>query len=87
MHITGTIRSFQGSWSSGLAILSIKEDNGKLRYLHADNGPLARALDSMFGCIRPGHCIDNSRLRGHRVTVSLDELGLIEGIGSEEMEE
>jgi hypothetical protein len=74
---TGTIITLRGSWSSGIATLVVKQ--GKtVRSLYADNGPLVRALDKMFGgVIAPGHRVDLDAIRGRKIRFTTDDFGMI----------
>lgn len=70
-----TIQQFVGSWSSGLATLVFEQGNS----VHCDNGATARALDSAFDCIAPGHSIDNDKLVGKDIAWAYGEFGLTLG--------
>jgi len=70
------LRASWGSWGSGIATLVVEDHNGELGVLHADDGPLIRALDACFGCIVPGHGVDVSRVVGQEIEYELDDLGL-----------
>lgn len=84
-----TIVTARGSWGSGIATLTVKvrQARGALgRFLpvrtlalHADSGPLFRALDSAFDIITPGHTVDVRRLEGQRITYWMDDLDLCLG--------
>lgn len=70
-----TIKSFGGSWGSGLATLTFESG----RVVHSDSGALGRALGSMFDAIAPGHTIDNGKISGQDVIWVLDDMGLTLG--------
>ena len=71
-----TIKGLKASWGSGIATLVIEGPNGEPGMLHADNGPLIRALDACFGCIAPGHSVDVSKIVGQEIEYELDDMGL-----------
>lgn len=68
----GVISSVSASWGSGLAsiTITIPAKGEKPQHnvsLHADNGPLFRALDAMFGCVRANHTVDTRTIIGQWV--------------------
>lgn len=73
----GKITGLSGSWGSGLASLSIRDDGGDEHTLYADSGPLVRALDAMFECIRPGHIVDADAVVGQYVQYAADGMLLV----------
>lgn len=79
------IVDLEASWNSGLAVLVLEHDDGSRVRVAADNGPLVRALDSAFSCIAPGHAVDVARLRGRRISYSVDAMGLLESFFPEEI--
>lgn len=86
---TGTIEGFDGSWGSGIATLFIKEDGEKkARPVFGDNGPMVRALASMFeGVIGGDHTVNVEALKGQRVMFETDDLGLLSALAPECEEE
>lgn len=75
----GKIVSFNGSWSSGIAMLTIETEQG-LEHLYCDNAPTGRALNAMFDCVGQGHCIDNSKIQGKEIVFTTDEMGMLASI-------
>ena len=72
----GKIIGVYGSYGSGLATIWIETDKG-VETLHADNGPLFRALDAMFGgVIGPGHTVNPEALKGKEIEFETDDMGL-----------
>ena len=78
---TGKIVSFNGSWGSGIASLSIEDSvTGLIEQVHCENGPTVRALASVFpGTIVEGHRVDVNRLKGEEIHWDYDEFGLVLG--------
>jgi hypothetical protein len=73
------IRSFRGSWSSGLGHLVVEDMEGETFFIPCDNAPTIRALDSMFGnVIAPNHSVNQSAIEGKRILYHLDDLGVLE---------
>lgn len=71
------IITLSASWGSGLATLHVENEDGTHQALHADNGPLMRALDSAFpGFIQPGHTVDVDVIRGKVIEYVMDDMGL-----------
>jgi hypothetical protein len=69
------IVGFEGSWGSGMATLVLKDMGGNLIEIPCDNGPTVRALASMFeDVITPGHCVNQSAIRGKRILYHLDDI-------------
>ncbi len=78
----GTIQGFNGSWSSGIGFLLIKDSQtGEVESIPAENGCTVRALEAAFGnVIGDGHCVDNQGNHiGQEVFWSLDDMGLVLG--------
>ena len=76
---TGTILGFQGSWSSGLAWLIVKDHSGRERHLNCENAATVRALDDAFGdVITPAHCVNQEAIRGKEIYYSVGDFGLLE---------
>jgi len=76
----GTIVDFKGSWGSGIAIISIKDDKGKIQNIPCENTTTVRALDSMFeGVITAGHSVNVEALRGKQIKWIWDDMGLMLG--------
>ncbi len=74
------IVSFQGSWGSGIAYLTVQEIiGGDIITLQADSGPLGRALSQCYGADLPGHVIDNAVIAGKLIYYGVDELGMLAG--------
>lgn len=84
MAKTGKIVSVEGSWSSGLATITIEDESGQRITLPADNGPLFRALDRAFGGIGRGHTYDPSYAIGKRIKYVVSEWGTLAGFSPEE---
>lgn len=77
--MNGKIVGFYGSWGSGLAQLQIETEKG-LVSVPCDNGPTVRALNALFpGFIAKGHTIDNSVIKGQKITYEMDDMGLVLG--------
>ncbi len=74
------IKSFSGSWSSGLATLSFQSG----RSIPADSGPLGRALGGMFDAIGSGHTINNGSIRGQDIIYAIEPWGTLAGINTYE---
>jgi len=78
----GRIEGIHGSWGSGLATVLIRDEDGRLETLYADNGPLVRALEAMFGeIIEPGHTVNVEAVIGREIEYGTDELGMLAWIG------
>lgn len=72
----GTIRSFRGSWGSGLGFLELEDGKS----VSCDNALTVRALDAAFdGVIADGHRVDNQALAGKEIVYWYDDLGLVLG--------
>jgi len=76
----GTIVDFKGSWGSGIAIICIKDNRGKVQEIPCENTTTVRALDSMFdGVITAGHSVNVEAIRGKKVKWVWDDMGLMLG--------
>lgn len=78
----GKLKSFGGSWGSGLASLTfVDPDTQKESVVHADNGPLVRFLDGFGeGVIGDGHTVDPRKVaRLPTFYWYLDDMGLTLG--------
>jgi len=73
----GKIKSIRGSFGSGLVFLTLEDASGNLSTVHGDSGPTCRALDACFGCIVPGHQIDNRILENVEIEYEVDDLGIL----------
>jgi len=78
----GIIRSFSGSWNSGIGFLAIEDINtGIIEQVPCDNGPTVRALESAFGDVIGGaHSVDTDG--GHvnqEIFWDYDDMGLVLG--------
>jgi hypothetical protein len=73
------ILAFHGSWLSGLATLDVLLANGETYWIHCENAPTVRALDSCFGkVIRPNHTVAiPAELRVREVVLSVDGMGVL----------
>jgi len=78
----GKIKSVAASWGSGIITLDVIDPDGKTVAVHGDNGPTVRALDSLFGCIGPGHSINVNAIIGQEIEYSLTDWGTIESLSS-----
>ena len=78
----GTIISFAGTYTSGIAYLVIEEERQGRVSVPCENAPTARALHHCFkDVIAPGHTVDNVN-GGHvgaEIYYSVDGLGMLEG--------
>lgn len=73
----GVIEDVRGSWGSGLATLVLKDPDGNMKEVYADNGPLIRSLDSAFGeVIQEGHTFSVGAVRGQELVYAMDDMGL-----------
>jgi len=77
----GTILNLLGSWSSGLAKLTIRDSKtGELQVVPCENAQTVRALDSAFGdVITKGHCANGNGFEGKEIFWSWDEMGIVLG--------
>ena len=74
----GTIQTFLGSWSSGIATLVIKDDEEHIHSIPCDNAPTVRALADQFpNVITPGHCVNLEAIKGKEIEYGLDTLGIL----------
>lgn len=72
----GTIKSFSGSWGSGIATLAFT--NGVT--VVCENAPTCRAFDNAFdGFIVGGHSVDVSAIVGEVIYYSLEDWGVLAG--------
>lgn len=84
----GTILDFTGSWSSGVAMLTIKIDDGTELSIPCENSQTVRALDACFGgVIVPGHSVGVDAIRGKEIYFSLDDFGMLKGFSPIEPDE
>jgi len=76
----GKIISFSGSWGSGLATLTIQNEDGTVKHVPCDNGPTVRALHAAFGnVISKNHTMNNKAIQGKEIYYTLDDMGLVLG--------
>ncbi len=76
----GEIVSFNGSWGSGIASLTIKNhETGEEETIFAESGPTGRALQACYGADEPGNIINNEVIKGKMIYYAVDELGMLEG--------
>lgn len=75
----GKITGYESSWGSGMATLIVELPSGEKTHVHADSGPLGRALGDMFDAYSPGHSINADKVIGHNVFFWMDEMGLTLG--------
>lgn len=74
----GTIVGVEAS--GGIITLTLKNKDGSKTTVHADNGPLVRALNEAFpGFIVPGHRFDSERVVGEQIEYEVDDLGMMAG--------
>lgn len=76
----GTIQGFEGSLGSGLAILVIKKENGKIDRVSCDNAPTVRALESAYGnVIGAGHTASTKNIKGKEIFYDYTGWGSLAG--------
>lgn len=74
----GEIINFEGSWNSGLAMLIVKNKNGKIIRIPCDNAPTVRALDSMFNnVITKNHAVNIDAIKGKTIEYEIDDFGVL----------
>lgn len=75
----GRIIGFSGSWSSGIAMLTVETEEG-IDHVWCDNPPTVRALDRAFGnVIGEGHTVNQAAIEGREIEYETDALGVLEG--------
>ena len=80
----GIIKGLQGSWGSGMAVLTV-EVGGEDRRTFCENGPTVRALDAAFGdAIGPGHTVNQAGFVGKEIVLQVDDMGLLESFAPAE---
>lgn len=76
----GQIKDFSGTWGSGIAILKVKLDTGKIMNIPSDNAPTVRALESAFGnIISAGHKADIKNAKNKWIFFELTDWGTLKG--------
>lgn len=76
----GTIVGLSGSWGSGIAMLMIKDDKGKVNMIACDNATTIRSLDACYGdVITEGHGINLKNVIGKEIFYSMTDYGVVEG--------
>ncbi|MGB3479898.1 MAG: hypothetical protein WBB67_12150 [bacterium] len=76
----GTILEFMGSWSSGIAILIIKDSKGKTKKIPCENTATVRALDACYGGVmQSGRTASEQPFVGKRIFYEYDDMGLLLG--------
>jgi len=80
MLAKGRIIGFEGSWSSGLGYLIVKNSKTKaVERVPCDNTQTVRALDAAFGdVITDAHTVNNDAIRGQDIYYYTDGVGLLE---------
>ena len=85
VDMKGQIVSLQETWGSGIAELTIKDENGHIDVIPCENAQTVRAFESAFGnVISDSHTINpKGNHIGQWIFYSIDAFGLFEGFTPE----
>ena len=76
----GIILGLRGSWSSGIAQLIIKDENGHVKEIPCVNTATVCALDDCYGgVIQSGRTARQDSFVGKKIFYEYDEMGLMLG--------
>jgi hypothetical protein len=76
----GTIIGFKGSWSSGIAMLVVKDEKNEVKEIPCENTATVRALDACYGgVIQSGRTASQKTIVGKKIFYEYGDMGLILG--------